>query len=358
MGVPCINNGSVTKLSPSEQAAAREELAYQENPVQNELETIPAKAAAKAAPSLAKSVAVEGAKLVGGAAAFIGIQAFVLPLVIPEASAAPSPKGTLSGPVTTTSGPLTKTSGIDFDSGTQMPVTPKPSPGNTTSGTNKNYGPSPVGGTGDTGTSKGNVTNPGSTTGMDGCTYLSQNGKISSGQVAICQQCETSLQLTSIDAGQLSYTQAQALLSCLANNQATTGNASQSTYNNSPTGAEQSAMASGASNGTSPCADPALSAPVATACTQCYTAGMDSNTLIACVKQNLATTSGATTGAVGTLKQYAVPIAVGAVILGIVGVAIYSGGKHTGKKPLPKPVVNPPKEPETDKKAPRRYSKY
>ena len=81
---------------------------------------------------------------------------------------------------------------------------------------------------------------------------------------------------------------------------------------------------------------------------------MTSDQLVTCVKGVLAQTSGtaASTGIVGTLQQYAIPLAIAGVLVVGAVVVMYQG--QSKKKPY-KPVAKPTKEPEEPKKAPRRY---
>jgi|SRR5271157_486644 len=199
----------------------------------------------------------------------------------------------------------------------------------------------------------GGTTNP---TITDVCQASVQAGQISSSQLTICQQCEASLSLTGIDASTLTAAQKSSIVSCMnAGGTPSGGGAASNTANTGPTGST--------TQGTqSPCTATYTNPNDVTACQNCGGDTVDTTDatamaayqacMTAAGATSTATPTAASAGIAGTLQQYAIPIAIGAVILGVVVVGTH--GKYWGKKGKPpvKPVAIPPKE---SKVAPRRY---
>ena len=180
-------------------------------------------------------------------------------------------------------------------------------------------------------------------------------GRLLKPRLAVCQQCEASLNLTGIDASKLTTAQKASIVSCMSSGGTTSGGGTASnTANTSSTGSTTQTTQS-------PCTASYTNPNDVTACQGCGGDTVDTSDATAmaayqaCMKSvgaTQTTTPAASNGVVATLQQYAIPIAIGAVILGVVVVGTH--GKYWGKKGKPpaEPVVIPPKEP---KMASRRY---
>ena len=200
-------------------------------------------------------------------------------------------------------------------------------------------------------------TNPGGSTTSDPCSGLSgnqltlcqgcqQKGFTTNSDLALCIVCQTQITdptqqqtcLACIQNGGGSITQAD-LVSCVNG-----GGAAAAPGGGGASSAEQAAMATDVANGSDPCADSTLSADTAAACKACYTAGMASTDLITCVQGKLGTTGTTATGIVGTIEKYKVPLAVAAVVVGVVVVGTHGKlwGKKGGKPPVKAVVKRTP----------------
>jgi len=159
-----------------------------------------------------------------------------------------------------------------------------------------------------------------STTGKDVCDLSGLTGE----SLAACKSCLTTLNLSGITT--MSAAQQATIQSCLD------AAATKASTAKTATAAEKAAMAATKSSGASPCDATGLTDAVRAACKECYIAGMTDAALVTCVNGKLAT--GTTeTNPVAVLKQYAVPIAIGAVL--VVGAVVATHGTVWGKKKGP-----------------------